>query len=99
MAFNTLKATFILAPILAHFDLDWDIIIEIDASDYVSTGVLSQCDDNNILHPIAYFSKKHSPMEYNYKIYNQELMVIIQAFEEWYPKLQSIINPICINWG
>jgi hypothetical protein len=43
---------------------------------------------------VTYFSKKHSPVECNYEIYDKELMAIIQAFEEWCPKLQSIINPI-----
>jgi hypothetical protein len=65
-----------------------------DASDYASASVLSQYDDDNILHPIAYFSKKHSPAECNYVIYDKELMAIVQAFEEWRPELQSIINPI-----
>jgi hypothetical protein len=65
-----------------------------DASDYVSAGVLSQYDDDNVLYPMAYFSKKHSPAECNYKMYDKELMAIVQAFEEWYPQLQSIINPI-----
>jgi hypothetical protein len=96
MAFDTLKATFTSAPILAYFDPDQDIILEIDASNYVSTSVLSQYNDVNILHPMAYFSKKHSPMECNYKIYDKELMAIIRAFEEWHPELQSIINPICV---
>jgi hypothetical protein len=94
MAFDTLKATFTSAPILAYFDPDQDIIVEIDASNYVSTSVLSQYDDVNILHPMVYFSKKHSPMECNYKIYDKELMAIVRAFEEWHPELQSIINPI-----
>jgi hypothetical protein len=77
MAFDTLKATFTSAPILAYFDLDRDVIVEMDASDYVSASVLSQYDDDNILHPVAYFSKKHSPMECNYNIYNKELMAIV----------------------
>jgi hypothetical protein len=67
-----------------------------DASNYVLAAVLSQSDDNNILHPMAYFSKKYSPAEYNYEIYNKELMAIVCVFEEWYPELQSIINPIHI---
>jgi hypothetical protein len=54
-AFDTLKATFTSAPILPHFDPDWDVIVEMDTSNYVSTGVLSQYDDDNILHPVAYF--------------------------------------------
>jgi hypothetical protein len=45
---------------------------------------------------MADFSKNHSPAECNYEIYDKELMAIIQAFEEWHPKLQSIINPIHI---
>ena len=48
-----------------------------DASNYVTLGVLSQYDDNRLLHPIAFFSKKIVLVEYNYKIYNKELLVII----------------------
>jgi hypothetical protein len=96
MAFNTLKATFTSAPILARFNLDQDVIVEMDTSDYVSAGVLSQYDNDNVLHPIAYFSKKHSPAECNYEIYDKELIAIIRAFEKWYPELQSVINPIHI---
>jgi hypothetical protein len=81
-------------PILAYFDPNQDIIIEIDTSDYVSTSVLSQYDDDNILYPIAYISKTYSPAEYNYEIYNKQLIAIIRAFEEWLPELPSVINPI-----
>jgi transposase InsO family protein len=93
-AFDTLKATFTSAPVLARFDPDRDVIVEMDASDYISAGVLSQYDDDNVLHPMAYFSKKHSPTECNYKIYDKELMAIVRAFKEWRPELQSVINPI-----
>jgi hypothetical protein len=65
-----------------------------DASNSVSTGVLSQYSDDNDLHPMAYFSKKHSPMECNYEIYDKEFIAIIRAFEQWCPGLQSLINPI-----
>jgi hypothetical protein len=53
-----------------------------DDSDYITTSMLSQYDNDNVLHPMAYFPKKHSPMEYNYEIYDKELMAIIRAFEE-----------------
>jgi hypothetical protein len=77
MGFDTLKTTFTSAPLLAHFDPDWDVIVETDASDYVSAGVLSQYNDDNVLHPMAYVSKKHSPAECNYEIYDKELMAIV----------------------
>jgi hypothetical protein len=76
-AFDTLKATFTSVPILAYFNLDWDIIVEMDASNYVSAGVLSQYDNDNVLYPMAYVLKKHSPTESNYEIYDKELMAII----------------------
>jgi hypothetical protein len=87
MVFDILKATFTSALVLARFDPDQDVIIEMDASNYVSTSVLSQYDNDNGLHPMACFSKKHSPTECNYEIYDKELMAIIQAFKEWCPEL------------
>ena len=76
-AFDALKDAFTSAPILARFDFDKDVIVETDASDYVSAGVLSQYGDDGLLHPDAFFSKKHSPAECNYEIYDKELMAII----------------------
>jgi hypothetical protein len=72
-----------MAPVLRHFDYKCQIIVETDASDYISAGILSQYDDEGILHPVAFFSKKHTPAECNYEIYDKELMAIVRAFKEW----------------
>jgi len=48
-----------------------------DASDYVSAGVLSRYDDEGVLHPVAYFSKKHTPAECYYDIFDKQLKAII----------------------
>ena len=89
-----LKHKFISASILMHFDAEREIIVETDALDYVSAGIMLQYNDNGILHPVAYFSKKHLPAEYNYEIYNKELIAIIRYFEEWQPELESTLHPI-----
>ena len=51
---------------------------------------MSQHDDNSILHPVAFFSKKHTPVECNYEIYDKELMAIIRCFrsgtQKWNPR-------------
>ena len=91
---DRLKTAFTTAPILAHFDFDRQIVVETDASDFVSAGVLSQYDDQGILHPVAYFSKKHSPAECNYEIYDKELMAIVRCFEEWRPHLEGAPTPV-----
>ena len=93
-AFQELKCRFTSAPVLRHFDLDKEIIVETNASDYVSAGVMSQHDADGILHPVAFFSKKHSPTECNYEIYHKELMAIIHCFEEWCAELESSLHPI-----
>ena len=87
-AFDLLKKPFTSAPILCHFDYEWEIIVETDASDYISAGILSQYDDDGVLHPVAFYSKKHSPAECNYEIYEKELWAIVRAFEEWRHRLE-----------
>jgi hypothetical protein len=93
-SFEALKQAFTTAPILHHFDHDREVIVETDASDSVSAGILSQYDDEGVLHPVAFFSKKHSPAECNYEIYNKDLMAIVRTFEEWRPELKGALHPI-----
>ena len=81
-AFQGLKDAFTSAPILQHFDYEKAIVVETDTSDYISAGVLSQPDHQGVLRPVAFFSKKHSPAECNYEIYDKELLAIVRFFEE-----------------
>jgi hypothetical protein len=95
-AFDSLKAAFVTAPILKTFEWNKLCVLEADASDYVSGGVLSQYDEDGTLRPVAYFSKTHSAPECNYEIYDKELMAIVKAFEEWRPELQGSPHPISV---
>ena len=82
------------APILMHFDPSKQCHLKTDLSDYVNAGVLSQEDDNRILHPVAYFSKQMVPAKYNYKIHDKKLLAIIQCFKEWRPELEGTAIPV-----
>jgi transposase InsO family protein len=93
-AFQTLKNAFTSSPVLQHFDPDLACTIETDASDDACGGVLFQPNHEGILQPVAYFSKRHSPAESNYEIYDKELMAIVRAFEEWRPELEGSPEPI-----
>jgi len=59
-------------------------------------GVLSQYDDDSVLHPVAFFSKNLLPAECNYEIYDKELLAIIRCLENWRPDLESTEIPIKI---
>ena len=93
-SFTKLKEAFTCAPILVRFDFEQDTIVETDASDYVSAGILSQCDQDGVLHSVAFFSKKPAPAECNYEIYDKELLAVVRAFEEWRPEFQNTRNPV-----
>jgi hypothetical protein len=93
-AFNRLKKAFTEAPVLRHFDPDLPILVEADASDYVVAGVLSQVGTDGETRPVAYFSKRMSPAEGNYEIYDKELLAIVRCFEQWRPELEGAAHPI-----
>jgi len=83
MAFDTLKTAMVTEPILQHFDLERLVTIETDASDYAIGALCSQPDDNGILHPVAYYSRKLKDPEPNYNIHDKELLVIVDALRKW----------------
>jgi hypothetical protein len=93
-SFDQLKRAFTQAPILRHFDPELPILVEADASDYVVAGVLSQTDPEGVTRPVAYYSKRMSPAEGNYEIYDKELLAIVRCFEQWRPELEGAAHPI-----
>ena len=95
-SFELVKKRFTTAPILAHFDFEKECILETDSSDKVSARIFSQYRDDGLLHPVAFFSRKHSPQEINYEIYDKKLLAIIKSFEEWRPMLEGAGLPIKI---
>ena len=84
MAFQAIKKAFSSAPVFLQFDLDKECPVKTDASDYVLNAVLPQPDPEGVLRLVAFMSCQHLPAECNYKIYDNELMAIVQAFEEWH---------------
>ncbi len=97
--FNHMKRCMIETSILRHFDQTHETILEINSFNYINDEVLSQYDDEEILHSIAFYSKNMFSAECNYKIYNKELLIIIQAFEHWWLelKLTDIFIKMFIN--
>ena len=91
-----LKKRFTTAPILAHFDFEKKCILETNSSDNVSVGILSQYGVDGLFHPLAFFYRKHSPQEINYKIYDKELLAIIKFFKEWHLMLERAKLPVKI---
>jgi len=82
-AFECLKMAVTTAPILVSpQDLE-PFYIEADSSDFASRAVLSQqLSKEEKWHPVAFYSKSLSPVEWNYEIHNKEMLAIICTLEE-----------------
>jgi RNase H-like domain found in reverse transcriptase len=63
--------------------------IESDTSKYASGAVLTQTDINGDRHPVAFLSKTFTDTEQQYKIYDRELLGIVQALKEWRHYIQG----------
>ena len=82
-AFTKLRQVFIKALILNLIDLERYIRIEINPLGYIIDRIFSQLTLNNLgqWHPLAFFFRKMIPTKTWYKIYNNELLAIVEAFK------------------
>ena len=90
VAFDKLKEIFISEPALAAFDPERETVLESDSSGYAVGGVLSQYDNEGVLRPCAYFSRKNNAYECNYEIHDKELLAVVRCLEEWDSELRSV---------
>lgn len=88
-AFTKLKTMFITGPTLLQFDADRETILETDSSGWAVGGVLMQVDEQGLMRPCAFFSKKNDPTKCNYKIYDKVVLAIVRCLEEWQCELRS----------
>ena len=94
--FECLKHIFSSAPVLQNPNVTHPFSIMMDASLLATGAVLMQMDENSNLHPCTYFSRTFSSAQCNYDIYDQELLAVILALEEWCQYLQGTAHPITI---
>jgi len=79
--FEKLKTVFTTKPILAILDIDREIRVEADASDYATGGVLSTKCENRKWKPVAFISKSLNTIEQNYEIHDKEMLAVIRCLE------------------
>ena len=81
-SYERLKGALTSAPVLQLVDTSKPFQIETDASDYAIGAVLLQ-EVNGYWHPVAYESRKLTPAEQCYPIYDRELLALIYALRTW----------------
>jgi len=80
-AFRRLKKAFTTEPVLAILDIDREMRVEVDTSDYAIEGILStKCEDGK-WRPVAFISKSLNATERNYEIHDKEMLAVIRCLE------------------
>jgi len=75
--FEELKERFMMELVLVTPDLDKEMRVEADASDFAIGEVLSmKCEDKR-WRPVAYISKLLNEAKRNYEIHDKEMLAII----------------------
>ncbi len=81
--FEELKQQMTTVFVLKHFDSIREAILKTNFLNYVNDEVLSQYDDEDILHSVIFYSKNMIFAECNYEIYDKELLIIIRYLKHW----------------
>ncbi|UYV61752.1 K02A2.6-like [Cordylochernes scorpioides] len=89
-AFQTLKNALISKPVLYIYDRSNPCHLITDASGLGVAGVLKQPDEQGILHPIAYYSRKLHPYEQNYTASEIETLAIINSVQRFHTYLHNV---------
>ena len=79
--FKELKKLFTAELILKIYILSLLTVVETDVLDFV-LGVYLVQKYLNRQHPVAYYSRKITPLELNYNIYNKKLLGIVAALKK-----------------
>jgi len=70
--------------------------METDASQWAIAACLSQSDNGKQGKLVAFHSRKLTPAEQNYDIYDKELLAIVDAFKYWRHYLQGARHKIVV---
>uniref|UniRef100_A0A1A8HXS3 Gypsy retrotransposon integrase-like protein 1 n=1 Tax=Nothobranchius kuhntae TaxID=321403 RepID=A0A1A8HXS3_NOTKU len=95
-AFTSCKLLLTNAPILKAPDLAKPFFMEVDASQVGAGAVLLQNDENGLVHPVAYFSKKFSPCQTRYSTVEKETLALLMALQHFHVYVGSGDKPLTV---
>ena len=86
-SYQMLKEKLISAPILAYPSFEKSFVLETDASIEGLGAVLSQSQEDGLLHPVAYTSRSLTPAERKYSITELETLAVVWVITHFVPYL------------
>ena len=78
-------------PVLALPRREGKFRVEVDVSGHAIGGVLSQ-EQEGKWKPVTFLSRTMSSVERNYKIYDKELLAIVEVLDKWQQYLLDTVE-------
>ena len=96
-AFEDIKNAYRDEQILILIDLEKQIYVHADASDYALGSEISQMDENGKRRPVLFYSRKLTPAEMNYSTADKELLAIVQTMKKFQHYLRGTKYPVIVK--
>jgi transposase InsO family protein len=96
-AFEDVKNAYLNEQILILIDLEKQIYVHADASDYALGSEISQIDKNGKRRPVLFYSRKLTPAEMNYSTADKELLAIVQTMTKFQHYLRGTKYPVIVK--
>lgn len=83
LAFDNVKSLLCSSPVLAAPCFNQPFVIHADASQVGAGAVLLQGDDQGVVRPVSYFSKKFNQYQQNYSVIEKEALSLVWALQHF----------------
>ena len=93
-AFEKIKAVLTNYPVLKAPDFSKEFTLAVDASESGVGAVLLQKDDNDVEHPVCYYSKKLLPHQRKYSTIEKEALALVQALQHFEVYLKNTLYEV-----
>jgi hypothetical protein len=95
-SFDKVKAMLCSTPILMAPDFEKPFMLATDASDFGAGAILLQIGEDNIEHPVCYFSKKFNCHQKNYSTVEKETLALVLAIQHFEIYISSSSEPVVV---
>ena len=95
-AFEKIKTILMNAPVLVAPNFQKQFKLAVDASDVGCGGVLMQADENEIDHPVGFFSKKFDKCQKNYSTIEKECLALLLSLQHFDVYLCTTLYPVLV---
>jgi len=79
-AFDSIKSLLCSSPVLAAPCFDKNLMLQVDARQVGAGAVLLQEDDQGVVRPVSFFSKRFNHYQFNYSVIEKEALALFRRF-------------------